>query len=117
MKKTILVITMALAILISARFGYSLGTTETKNLYAMTTVVTKVDGKIITCTDFNGISWEFETEYIEDWMVGDYASLVMSDNGTKESIYDDVVISAEYDGWLDGGFGLTDNDEFVIEMD
>ena len=56
--------------------------------YAMTTVVVELDenNDEVICIDFNGNEWVFEG--VEDWMVGDIASMVMNDCGTP-IIYDD----------------------------
>ena len=74
------------------------------NYYAQTTVVVELDRENdeVICVDFNGEEWVFIG--IEDWMVGDYASMVMDDMGT-ELIFDDEIVSVRYDGWLDGNFG------------
>ena len=71
------------------------------NLYAMTTIVIDVDynNDLVTCKDFNGNLWCFEG--CEDWQTCDIASLLMSDNSTQ-TIYDDTIEDARYNGWLEG---------------
>lgn len=73
-------------------------------LYPMLAVVVELDevDDAVICTDFNGHDWAFYG--IEDWQVGDYASMIMDDNGTPW-VADDIIVSVRYDGWLDGAFG------------
>lgn len=52
----------------------------------------------ITIEDFNGNLWVWEGA--EDWCVNDIAAMIMYDNGT-EHIYDDVIISITYNGYLE----------------
>lgn len=72
---------------------------EYAHFYAKSAVVTEVNysADVVTCEDFNGFLWQFEG--CEDWLEGDIASMVMFDNGTT-SIYDDVILSALYTGWV-----------------
>lgn len=72
-------------------------------IYADTMVVVEVDNEWVTCVDFNGNEWAFENE-AGDWMVGDFASVTMSNNGT-DTIYDDIILSAKYSGWCQGAWG------------
>ena len=67
-------------------------------LYALTTKVVELDKSTnkVMCEDSNGNIWSF-TE-IEDWSIGDCASLLMNDNGTK-IIYDDTIVEAHYSAW------------------
>lgn len=69
--------------------------------YPMTTVVVEISepNDTVTCRDFNGNLWQFHG--VEDWAVGDVASLLMDDAGTQ-LINDDKVLSAKYDGWFSG---------------
>ena len=69
--------------------------------YAMTTVVVSLDydADVVECMDFNGNVWAFDG--CEDWQLMDVCALLMDDNDT-ETIYDDVILSARYNGWLDG---------------
>ena len=117
MKKMILVImTMVMMVVAFSACGH-VTISEDEPIgteYAKTTVVVEVDytADEVHCVDFNGDEWVFTG--CEDWMVGDYCSMVMNDMGT-ENIYDDEIVSCRYDGWLDGTFGLTD-DGPVIEI-
>lgn len=73
--------------------------TETQaTTYALTTVVVETDTAtdVVTCEDSNGNLWEFYG--VEDWQVGDCASLLMNDQGTP-IIYDDTIEGARYSAW------------------
>ena len=92
---------ICLFVLIVCGYLYKyLSTNNSKNYYALTTVVVKLDNAsdIVTCQDFNGNLWEFHG--VEDWQRGDIASLLMHNNNTSD-IYDDIIINAYYDGWLE----------------
>ena len=69
--------------------------------YAMTTVVVSLDydTDTVEVEDFNGNVWAFDG--CEDWQLMDVCALSMDDNGTA-TIYDDVILSARYNGWIDG---------------
>ena len=68
------------------------------SVYPLTVQVVELDREndIVTCADGAGNGWEFYG--VEDWQVGDFASLLMDDNGTTETIYDDIVLMARYAG-------------------
>ena len=66
-------------------------------IYPHTAQVTEIKGNELTLIDCAGRPYTCTTEY-NDWMVGDLASLIMSDNGTSETVMDDIVIHAEYAG-------------------
>lgn len=52
------------------------------------------ENDIVTVIDGVGYTWQF-TE-CDDWMIGDYVSFVMYDNGT-ESVTDDIIIDLHYE--------------------
>lgn len=85
------------------------------NFYSLTTVITITNEKDCEydCVDFNGNEWRF-VDTVETWCYGDFASLLMDDNGTPENIYDDVIISANYSGWLNGEWGY-DNGKSIVK--
>lgn len=66
--------------------------------YTLTTCVVELDREndVVTVEDSTGNHWEFYG--VEDWQIGDCASLLMWDNGT-ESIFDDEIYKAKYDAW------------------
>lgn len=72
-----------------------------QGLYARSTVVVKLDyeNDVVVVEDFNGNLWEFTG--CEDWIVGDICSMVMYDNDTPQTIYDDEIVDVRYDGWID----------------
>ena len=67
------------------------------SIYATTMRVTAINNAkdIVTATGHI-----FEMKGTEDYMIGDYVSLVMDDNGTP-GITDDIIVSAQYSGWTD----------------
>lgn len=69
--------------------------------YPTTMIVNELDydENIVICIDFNGNEWAFEE--IEDWCIGDIASMIMDNMGT-ESIYDDTIIMVRYSGYVEG---------------
>lgn len=66
--------------------------------YPATMTVTSVQNDVVTLETSTGHVYEMDGA--EDWMPGDIASLVMSDNGTPEDITDDVILSARYSGYV-----------------
>ena len=68
--------------------------------YPTTMIVNELDydENMVICIDFNGNEWAFEE--IEDWCIGDIASMIMDDMGT-ESIYDDTIIMVRYSGYVE----------------
>lgn len=71
-------------------------------IYPLTVQVIELDreGDIVTCVDGADNFWEFYG--VEDWQTGDFASLLMDDNGTPENIYDDVITMTLYAGTFEG---------------
>lgn len=70
--------------------------------YPLTVRVSTIDREadVVKCVDGAGNVWEFYG--VEDWQVGDFASLLMDNNGTTETIYDDVITMAHYAGTFEG---------------
>ena len=66
------------------------------NVYAKTAIVTEIDRKNDLVTVRDGVGYEWQFYGVEDWMIGDYASMVMYDNKTK-SIFDDSIIDVKYE--------------------
>lgn len=87
------------SLILAALVGGATAPVEELKFYPMTTVVVELEEEndTVVCADFNGNEWGFEG--IEDWLVGDIASLIMCDNGTPE-IEDDIICSVRYDGYL-----------------
>lgn len=62
-------------------------------------VLDEANNKVI-CKDGAGNIWSFYD--IEDWQENDFVSLLMDDNGTKDTIYDDIITMTLYAGnWED----------------
>ena len=93
-------IAIALIFITLVAIGCTTVKTTKENLYALSTVVIKVDREndIVTFEDFNGNMWEIEG--CEDWEINDIGALLMNNNGT-ENIYDDEIVQAHYNGWVD----------------
>ena len=92
MKKAIMA--MVIMIIISVTIG------TYAEQYPTTMIVNELDydENMVICIDFNGNEWAFEE--IEDWCIGDIASMIMDDMGT-ESIYDDTIIMVRYSGYME----------------
>jgi hypothetical protein len=73
-------------------------TEQVNNYYALTAQVVKIDRAqdIVTVEDSVGNLWEFYG--VEDWEIGDCASMVMDDMGT-DRIYDDEIVNVRYAAW------------------
>lgn len=89
--KTVIIIVLVIILLMVI--------TAPNHFYALTTQVVEIDkvNDVVTVEDCNGNLWTFEGT--EDWEIGDCASLIMVDNGTK-TIEDDVIVSTEYSNWI-----------------
>lgn len=98
--KTRIVMTLMATIAVVGIYKANVNGNARETVYPMTTMVTDLDkvNDTVTVIDCNGNEWEFSG--VEDWMVGDIASLIMLDKGT-ESIYDDEIITAWYSGTVD----------------
>ncbi len=68
--------------------------------YAHTALITALDydTDTVTVTDYACLTWTFQG--CEDYCVDALVSLIMSDNGTKETVLDDEILSAKYAGYL-----------------
>lgn len=67
--------------------------------YPLTAVVVDLDydEDVLILEDGAELVWEFEG--IEDFEIGDIVSLLMWDNNTPDSIYDDVILLVYYSGF------------------
>jgi hypothetical protein len=70
----------------------------TDNLYPSCGIVTSVTSTELEWTDFNGNIWVIVGDP-EDWCEGDRIAVIMDNNGTTETIYDDIVVKTKYCGW------------------
>lgn len=76
--------------------------TYSNHTYSTTMVVVAIDDESMGLADFNGNMWVVDD--VEDWQIGDYATVTMYDKFT-ENIFDDEIIKIRYSGWLDGNWG------------
>ena len=75
--------------------------TEVKN-YPGTLIITEVNEATDTVMAVTASGIEYQFSGIgEDWCTGDLAATIMSDNGTPESILDDVVLESRYVGFTE----------------
>lgn len=72
-----------------------------RETYPTSMIVTEVDYKndIVTITDFEDRAYQFYG--CEDWYEGDICAVIMSDNGTPETVYDDVILQTRYCGYVE----------------
>lgn len=65
--------------------------------YPLTALVVETDeaADTVFVEDYAGNLWSFEG--VEDWFVGDFASLLMNDMGTP-LIFDDEIVAVRYAG-------------------
>lgn len=66
----------------------------------VTAVHPKANGYEITFTDGAGRSYSWIDDS-GDWFIGDFVATIMDDNGTPETVYDDIVVDTKYAGYLD----------------
>lgn len=64
-------------------------------LYPLTTAVIDVDNttNVVSCEDNNGYVWEFEG--VENWKIGDVATMIMYNNNT-DTIFDGEIVLVNY---------------------
>lgn len=99
-KKLLLTAAIAATAMV-ATAGCGRKNTEVKN-YPGTLIITEVNEATDTVTAVTASGIEYQFSGIgEDWYIGDLAATIMSDNGTPESIRDDVVLSARYVGFTE----------------
>lgn len=98
MKKIIAMVLVVILTLMMVQVATACNEQPEVNRYALTTKVVEFDfdEDAVICEDCNGNLWAFYG--IEDWDIGDCASLVMNDNGT-EIIYDDIIENVRYSAW------------------
>ena len=82
------------AILVSASETSKSG----ENTYPKTTICLAVNHKAdtVTVADCNETEWTFAG--CQDFEEGDLIALIMNDNGTPDTIWDDTIITARYSG-------------------
>ena len=98
----ILLVALAFALPVLMYVEYQAEVKAEHSVYPLTVQVVELDhdADVVVCVDGAGNDWEFYG--VEDWQVGDFASLLMDDNGTAETIYDDVITMTHYAGTFEG---------------
>lgn len=73
---------------------------ETHVLYPEVGIIVEMDyaEDLVTVEDVAGNLWQFYGT--EDFCIGDLVRMLMYDNGTPHSIYDDVIVTVWYAGTL-----------------
>lgn len=90
--KKILVVVLLACLLPSVACATNYNVTD---MYALTTMIVEVNKDYVVCLDFTGNEWMFDN--VNDWSIGDIASLLMWSNGT-DMIEDDVIVQTFYGG-------------------
>lgn len=74
--------------------------TQAPGTYEIGAVVLAVDypADIVSVIDGDGEIWCFYG--CDDWQAWDRCQLIMSDNGTPGNMYDDMIVSVTYTGYL-----------------
>ena len=69
-------------------------------VYSNCGVVSNVDyeNDLVSVEDFGGFIWQFFG--CEDWEEGDICAMTMDNNGTPDTIFDDIVVNTNYCGWV-----------------
>lgn len=72
----------------------------TITMYPKTTICLAVNHQAdtVTVADCNGTEWQFSG--CQDFEEGDLIALIMNDNGTPDTIWDDTIITARYSGGI-----------------
>lgn len=95
MKKTILVTIIAVTLTspVSATIYPHMG--------EVVEVTPKVNGEYeVTFEDGVGRSYSW-IDNSGDWFIGDFVAVIMDDNETPETVYDDIVLDARYVGYAE----------------
>lgn len=97
MKKRIILLVLLAALLLDVQrvAAAETGDDVIKHLYPGIGIIYDIDKKtdIVYYTD--GVNdWYFYG--VEDWMVGDTVLTIMYDNGTQNTIKDDIIVSIKY---------------------
>ena len=98
----ILFVLLVIAMISFCWMDYNKAAEPEHSIYPLTVQVVELDhdADVVVCVDETGNCWEFYG--VEDWQVGNFASLLMDDNGTTETIYDDVITMICHAGAFEG---------------
>ena len=88
----------------------ALTTLTLANTYPRAMEIVEIDkaNDIAICVDAVGLEWEFTEP--EDLEVGDIVICTMYDNGTKETIVDDVIVDVRW-----SGYSIVDGDIYSVQ--
>lgn len=90
-----IIITMLVATLMSNN-----ATTHTTYMRGMAIIQIDYTQDIVTCVDAVGYEWEFYG--CEDYAVNDLLCVMLDNNGTKDTILDDIIVETAYSGyWME----------------
>ena len=98
----ILFVLLVIALISFCWMNYSKAAEPDHSVYPLTVQIVELDhnADVVVCVDGIGNCWEFYG--VEDWQVGNFASLLMDDNGTTETVYDDVITMICHAGAFEG---------------
>ena len=70
-------------------------------IYPTSMIVVEVDyeNDLVTIADFEGRAYQFYG--CEDWYENDICAVIMDDNGTSETVYDDIILQTRYCGYVE----------------
>ena len=74
------------------------------DVYPCSFLVEELDYDVdaVTFSDMLGEQWLWQG--CEDWQVNDLAAAIMDDNGTPQTVYDDVIVKVYYQTNVDNWF-------------
>ena len=98
----ILFVLLVIAMISFCWMDYNKAAEHDRSVYPLTVQIVELDhnADIVVCVDGTGNCWEFYG--VEDWQVGDFASLLMDNNGTTETVYDDIITMICHAGAFEG---------------
>ncbi len=104
MKKLFLTAAALTAATIAAGAAKAPAAPDVSGIYARSAAVVSLyyGADVVTLEDSQGIMWEFYG--CEDWNPGEVADLLVWNNGTPETIFDDVILQALYSGYTTADF-------------
>lgn len=107
-------LTLVMMIMIAILSGANPNNVSTMGFYSETMAIINVDydTDTVEAMDFNGNVWSFTG--CEDYYEGDLIAVTMCDNGTTNTIYDDIIIDTKYSGWVSEWGYDTDSKEPLI---
>ena len=97
MKKIIVVLfVVVIASMLLAGFVFD----KPHEIYPTSMIVTEVDyeNNLVTIVDFEGRMYQFYG--CEDWYENDICAVIMDNNGTTETVYDDIITQVRYCGYI-----------------